>query len=430
MITIGLNITEKIISNAVGKEVHASENIEYLPIHTKFINDPAAPQVIQKFNEEFLSVFDETNKPPRIHRNEKTFLVIDHLLPLPLGMEGVLDKVKQFAKKYKIKTFGEYCGIEHALLSEEGIILPGEIVVGTDSHTASYGALGAFGFGVGVSDMACALATGHIYDFDAPKTIKIILKGKLRKNVYSKDVIMHVISQIGEGGCSEKVAEFEGEVIDRLSMDARQTITNMAVEMSARSSIINPDSKTLGYIKPRTSAQFNVFTSDEDASYSETRLFDLSNLEPQVAKPYSPANSVPVSEVQGTPINKAFIGSCTNGRAEDLKIGARVLKGKRISEKVEFFGVVPATKRIYEWAEKNGTLEIYKKTGAQVYKPSCALCFGVTMKLGPDDVCISTINRNYYGRSGHPDSEMYLASPATVAASALYGKITDPREVK
>lgn len=430
MITIGLTITEKIISNVVGKQVHAGENIEYLPIHTKFINDPAAPQVIQKFNEEFNSVFEEMNKQQRIEKPEKTFLIVDHLLPIPHGMEKILDEIKQFAKKYRIKTFEEYCGIEHALLPEEGLILPGEIIIGTDSHTATYGSFGVFGFGVGVSDMACALATGHLYDFDVPKSTKIILEGRRGKHVYSKDAIMHVLSKIGEGGCSEKVAEFEGEVIDELSIDARLTITNMAVEMSARSSIMNSDSKILNYINSRTSANFNVFKSDKDASYSETRLFDLSDLEPQVAKPYSPANSVSVSEVKGITINKAFIGSCTNGRAEDLEIGARILKGKKISDKIKSFDVVPATRKIYEWARGRGIIDIYKESGAQLYDPSCALCFGVTMKLEKEDVCISTINRNYYGRSGHPDSKMYLASPATVAASALKGEITDPREVK
>jgi homoaconitase/3-isopropylmalate dehydratase large subunit len=240
---------------------------------------------------------------------------------------------------------------------------------------------------------------------------------------------MYVISKLGEDGCSKKVAEFNGEVIDRLSMDGRQTITNMAVEMSARSSIMNPDSKTLDFINSRVKTRFDVFRSDKDASFSETELYDLSDLEPQVAKPYSPANSVSVSEVKGISINKAFIGSCTNGGAEDLEIAARILKGKKINDKIQF-SVVPATKKIYEWAQKNGIIEIYIESGAKIYPPSCALCFGVTMKLGPDDVCISTINRNYHGRAGHPNSKMYLASPATVASSAIYGKITDPREVK
>jgi len=428
--TIGQTITEKIISNSTGRYVHAGDTIDYLPVDTKFVNDPAVPQVISDFEKEFKTILGELYERPEIHKKEKTFVILDHLSPSTSPeIANLFNRIKQFGRQYEIKVYKECEGIEHVLLAEDGKILPGEIVIATDSHACTHGAIGAFAFGVGVKDMVCALATGHIYNFTVPETVKIDLKGRLRKGVYAKDIILYVLGQMGESGCSEKVAEFTGNVINKLSMDGRFTIANMAVEMAARTGIMNPDQKTIEYLESRTSDPYKISRSDKNATYTEKRLFNVNQIEPQVAEPYSPANSKSISELEGVKINKAFIGSCTNSRKDDLRSAAEILKGKKVNDDVELT-VIPGTKNILKWAEENGILQIYIEAGANIYPSSCGLCFGNNLGvLGAEDVCISSINRNYLGRAGDPKSKMYLASPATVAASAVYGEITDPRKV-
>ncbi|MGB9714193.1 MAG: 3-isopropylmalate dehydratase large subunit, partial [Candidatus Bathyarchaeales archaeon] len=310
-----------------------------------------------------------------------------------------------------------------------GHVRPGELIVGADSHTCTYGALGAFGTGIGSTETAAVFATGKIW-LKVPETIKINVEGSFQKFVTAKDLILNVIGQIGADGATYKAMEFAGSTIERLSVSERMTLCNMAVEAGVKTGIVNPDEKTLAYVKDRTSGLLKPLKSDPDANYERIIDINVDGLEPQVACPHSVDNVKAVSEVEGTPVDQAFIGSCTNGRIEDLRLAASIIKGRKVKNGVRML-VTPASQEVYLNALKEGLLEIFVEAGACVCSPTCGACFGGHMGLLADgETCISSSNRNFVGRMGSPKARIYLASPATVAASAIKGEITYPRELK
>lgn len=362
----------------------------------------------------------------------RVVLILDHWAPAPtVEAAKIHQRVRASVEKFQIKHFFDVGrGICHQVLAEEGFVRPGELVIGTDSHTTTAGAFGALATGIGATDMAIALATGHLW-FRVPDTLKIEITGKLPPRVMGKDVILSIINQLGVEGASFQAIEFHGDGLQHLSLDAWMTLTNMAVEVDAMAALIPPDSRVTKYVKTRTSYAFKPVYPDTKASYIQHHQLDVSNLEPQVAKPTLPTNGAPVSEVEGTPIDQAFLGSCTNGRLEDLSIAAQLVQGKRVAPEVRFI-VNPASQEVYKAALENGVIEKLAKAGAIIGPATCGACFGGHCGvLAPDEVCISTTNRNFPGRMGSVDAQIYLASPATVAASAIKGWITDPRrEVK
>jgi len=344
--------------------------------------------------------------------------------------------MSEFAKEQGIAMYKEGDGIEHTIASEEGFVLPGEIAVATDSHTCTQGALGALAFGIGTTEAEHLLATGELYSFTVPETVKFEVHGELQKGVYPKDLILHILGLMGEGGCSKKVAEYMGSTIRAMDMDGRFTMCNLSVEMSARTAIINPDEKTISHVSSALAAKSltlgaeeekRITTSDADAQFAETVSVDASSVEPTVSLPHSPANAKPVSEVNDE-INVVFIGSCANARKSDLAEAAKVLKGRRIHPSVSLT-VIPASRKVYNWAMVNGLLSVFAEAGANIESSNCGPCFGKHMGvLAPGDRCMSTSNRNYKGRMGSPDAFIYLGSPALAAATALEGRIADPRK--
>lgn len=444
---MGQTMVEKIVSRQVGREVSAGEKIRRLPITKLFFNDVIGPPAIKGFLENFSDLFEQYEQPIQVFDPKRVFFLPDHSVPaysVPVA-EGI-DLMEAFAKKRGITVYKEGDGIEHVVLIEEGHIVPWDVVLGTDSHTDTNGAMGALAFGVGTTDGFYAMATGHIYDFVVPETIKFELTGALPAGVYAKDIILHIIGQMGAGGCSRCVAEFSGEGLRGLSMDARTTICNMAVEMSARTGIIGFDQTLADYLDGRAQWPVESLNSDADARYADTLTVDLAALEPCVAFPHKPANVTPISQlnamversqqvdsadfcaVQHTKITDAFLGACTNGRFEDLAAGAAVLRGRKVHPDVNLI-VIPASRKVYERALDEGILNVFVKAGANIESPNCGPCFGSHMGvLSRNAQMISSSNRNYQGRMGAPESKIFLASPATVAASATEGRIADPRQ--
>ena len=439
-------MVEKIVSRQVGRAVRAGEKIERLPITKLFFNDVIGPPAINGFLENFPDLFEKYGKFPQVFDPKRVFFIPDHSVPsysVPVA-EGI-DVMEQFARERGIKAYKEGDGIEHVVLIEDGQIVPWDIVLGTDSHTDTNGAMGALAFGVGTTDGFYAMATGHIYDFVVPESFKFELKGRLPKGVYAKDIILHIIGNVGADGCSRRVAEFTGDGARGLSMDARTTICNMAVEMSGRTGIMAFDETLAAYLQSRAQWPVEPIDSDPDAKYADAMTIDLASLEPCVAFPHKPANVTPVSRVREmiarsqqspTPdfcavdsdkITDAFLGACTNGRYEDLVSGAEVLRGNKVHPDVNLI-VIPASRKIYERAMDEGILQVFIKAGANVESSNCGPCFGSHMGvLSKNARMISSSNRNYKGRMGSPDAKIFLASPATVVASAIAGRIADPR---
>ncbi len=418
---MGQTIAEKIISAHVGREVIVGEIVK-AKVDFAYANDITAPLAINHLeNLGLKKVFDP----------ERVGLIPDHFAPnKDIKSAEQCKKVREFAKKYGIKNYFEVgrMGIEHVLLPEEGIALPGMLIVGADSHTCTLGAFGAFATGVGSTDFAAAVALGEVW-LKVPETIKFIYYGKMGKWVTSKDLILYTIGKIGVAGATYKVMEFTGEVINNLSMDARATITNMAIEAGGKTGIIEPDDVTEMYIKDIAKWPYKIYKSDKDAQYAEVYEFDVSKIEPQVAFPHLPENTKPISEVGNIKIDQAFIGSCTNGKLEDLELAAQILKGKKIHPDVRMI-VIPATPKIYREAMRRGLIDIFMEAGATVSAPTCGPCLGGHMGvLAKGEKAISTTNRNFVGRMGHPESEVYLASPAIAASSAILGRIGSPEEV-
>ncbi|MEM2914867.1 MAG: 3-isopropylmalate dehydratase large subunit [Candidatus Bathyarchaeia archaeon] len=419
---VKLDVTKKILAKASGREkVEAGEFID-AKIDIAMIHDLTGPLALTAF---------EKLKNKKVWDRNKIVIVFDHQTPADRVYSAELHKrLRKFASEYDISNLYDVgrAGICHQVLPEKGYVRPGEVIIGADSHTCTYGALGAFATGVGSTDVAAVFSTGKLW-FKVPEALKVEIKGELKRYVSPKDVILHVAAILGEDGANYKTLEFSGSTIANMSVDGRMTMCNMAIEMGAKNGIIEPDSKTLNYVKQRTKIPFTPIFSDKDAEYEDKLNLDVSGLEPQVACPYHVSNVKPVSEIEDVEIDQAVLGSCTNGRLEDLRIAANILKDKKINEKVRMI-VIPASQQIFLEALNEGLIEIFIKAGAFVSSATCGPCMGGNLGLLADDeVCVSSTNRNFVGRMGSSKSKVYLASPATVAASALTGKITNPKEV-
>jgi len=415
----GKTITEKIFSAHCNKAVRPGD-VALCDIDFCFGQDGTSSLIIDAFRKL------GTKKP---FNKNRFCMVIDHSAPSPsIGVSEVHKKMRSFAKENNVKVFDVGCGVCHQVIPEAGLVGPGDLVIGADSHTCTYGALGAFSTGMGSTDLAVALASGKNW-FKIPETVKIVLKGRSGKGVYSKDVILYIIGDLGADYCTYKAVEFSGDYIKRLSMDGRFTITNMAIEMGAKAGMVEPDEITFKYLRGvKCKVKGKKLKSDSDARYSEILEYDVSKITPQVARPHTVDNVSPVSKLKGTEIDEAFIGTCTNGRLEDLKIAASILKNRCVHKYVKMI-VAPASMAIFEEAVNNGIISTFIKAGAAVVSPGCGPCVGTHNGVpAKGENVISTANRNFKGRMGNPDAFIYLASPATVAASAIEGRITDPRK--
>jgi len=416
----GKTLVEKIFSAHCNRDVKAGD-VVVADIDFCFGQDGTSGLIIDSF---------EKLGAKKIFNRERFSMVIDHSSPSPnIGISEVHNKMRRFAKKHRLDVFFDVGnGVCHQVIPESGLIAPGSLVVGADSHTCTYGALGAFSTGMGSTDIAITLASGKNW-FKVPETIKIILYGKPKKGVYSKDVILYIIGAVGADYATYKAVEFSGDYIKQLSMDARFTITNMAVEMGAKAGLIEPDAKTYAWLRARhLRFKGKILKSDKDAIYSEILKFDVSKIIPQVARPHRVDNVVGVDKVKDVKIQEAFIGTCTNGRLEDLEIAASILKKARVHKDVKMI-IVPASREIFQEALKRGIIPKFIMAGACVVSPGCGPCVGTHMGIPSNgENVISTANRNFKGRMGNPDAFIYLASPATVTASAIEGKITDPRK--
>jgi 3-isopropylmalate/(R)-2-methylmalate dehydratase large subunit len=411
-------IAEKILSNHSGKELKAGD-FAVCKVDFCFGQDGTSNIIIDRIKELGIkSVFDK----------KKFCMVIDHSAPSPnMKVSAVHKRMREFSKQFGTSIFDIGCGVCHQVIPESGLALPGDLVLGADSHTCTYGALGAFSSGVGSTDLSIALATGKNW-FKVPETIKVVLKGKLKRGVYAKDVILYLCSQFGISGATYKAMEFYGDVIDSLDMDGRFTISNMVVEMGAKAGIIPADVKTIKWLKGRTIRNIKPVNAGRRAKYCLVKEFDLSKLTPYVAKPHSPDNATSIEDIKGIAIDEAYLGTCTNARISDLAVAAQIFKIRKVKPGLKFI-VTPASREIYLLALKLGYIETFIKAGASVMPPGCGPCVGTHAGIPADnEVVISTANRNFKGRMGNPNALIYLASPATVAASAVEGKIADPRK--
>ena len=419
---MGMTMTQKILAAHAGlAEVKAGQLIE-AELDLVLGNDITSPVAInemKKMNRQ--TVFDK----------DKIALVMDHFIPnKDIKSAENCKCCREFACRHEISNYFDVgdMGIKHALLPEKGLVVAGDAVIGADSHTCTYGALGAFSTGVGSTDMAAGMVTGKAW-FKVPSAIRFELVGKPSKWVSGKDVILHIIGMIGVDGALYRSMEFTGEGIKNLSMDDRFTICNMAIEAGGKNGIFPVDETALQYMKEHSKREFTVYEADEDAEYDETYVIDLSRLKPTVSFPHLPSNTRTIDQVGEVKIDQAVIGSCTNGRIDDIRAAAEILKGKKVAKGVRCI-VIPATQAIYLQAMREGLLEIFIEAGAVVSTPTCGPCLGGYMGiLAAGERCISTTNRNFVGRMGHVDSEVYLASPAVAAASAVAGKITAPEAV-
>ncbi len=420
---MGMTITEKILASHAGRdEVHPGELIN-CRVDVVLGNDITAPVAIEEF---------EKLKLDQVYDRHQVVIVPDHFTPnKDIKSAEQAKRLREFCKKHEIVNYFEIgrMGIEHCLLPQEGLVLPGDLIIGADSHTCTYGALGAFSTGVGSTDMAAAMATGEAW-FKVPETIKFVFYGELPPYVGGKDLILRVIGDIGVDGARYAAMEFTGPVIDSLTMDNRFTMANMAIEAGGKNGIFVPDEITLDYVRGRNQRDYKIYASDPGANYLETREYDVTNMEPVVALPHLPENTKNVSEVAGTLIDQVVIGSCTNGRMEDLEMAARLLKGKKIHSEIRLI-VIPGTQEIYLEALRKGLIEIFIESGAAVSTPTCGPCLGGHMGiLARGERALATTNRNFVGRMGDPQSEVYLSSPAVAAATAINGRITPPWEVE
>jgi 3-isopropylmalate/(R)-2-methylmalate dehydratase large subunit len=417
-----MTISEKILAKHAGKSTVLPEDLIEAGIDFALGNDITAPLAIEAFRKVGAKhVFDR----------DRIALVPDHFAPNKDIASAMQCKIlRDFAREWNLTHYFEVgrMGVEHALLPEQGLVLPGDVVIGADSHTCTYGALGAFATGVGSTDLAAAMITGRIW-FRVPFSMKFVFRGKLGRWVGGKDLILHTIGQIGVDGARYRAMEFTGEVIDRLPMSDRFSMCNMAIEAGAKVGIIAPDAITEEYVKGRAKRPYEFFRSDPDASYEAVHEWDVSSFQPMVALPHSPANVRPVTEIPRTVIDQAVIGSCTNGRYEDLEVAAGILKGRKVAPGVRCM-VIPATQEIYRKALKNGLLEIFVDAEAAVSTPTCGPCLGGHMGiLAAGERAVATTNRNFLGRMGHTESEIYLSNPAVAAASAVAGRIIHPDEL-
>ena len=418
---MGMTIAEKILARSSGRRTVSPGEIVKAKIDVAMMVDVTAPLAIRSMRE---------MGRERVWDPERVIIVLDHLAPASsIAAAETHRALRDFAKGQGIRGLYEVGeGICHQILPEKGHVRPGEVVVGADSHTCTHGAFGAFATGVGSMDMAAALATGKLW-FRVPETVRVEIEGRLPEMVTPKDVILEVIGRIGADGATYKAVEFHGATVREMSISGRMTLCNMAIEMGGKTGIIEADEKTLEYLKGRTEGPLRPIRSDAGAEYSERFTFEVTELKPRVAVPSSVDNVKAVSEVEGREVDQVLIGSCTNGRLEDLEVAARILKGRKVHRDVRLL-VTPASREVYLKALRSGVLEVLLRSGAVVTNPTCGACWGGHIGvLAPGEVCLSTSNRNFVGRMGSPEAEVYLASPATAAASAIRGAITDPREM-
>jgi len=418
---MGANLAEKILAAHSGRDKVSPGEFLNVRVDLVMANDITAPIAIREFERIGVSeVFDP----------ERVVMVADHFVPnkdIPSAEQAKL--MRGFARGHGVKYFEVGSGgIEHVLLPEQGLVLPGDVVVGADSHTCTYGALGAFATGMGSTDIACAMATGEIW-MKVPPAIKLVYHGRAKKWVSGKDLILYTIGDIGVDGALYAAMEFGGEAIDALSMDSRFTVANMAIEAGAKAGLFRVDNRTRAYLNDRAQRPYKTYKPDEDAHYQEVIEYDVSQIEPQIAFPHMPSNTRPISDVGEVKIDQAVIGSCTNGRIEDLQTAADVLEWRKVHPEVRLI-VIPGSQQVYLEAMRRGLIEIFIRAGAAVSTPTCGPCLGGYMGvLAEGERCISTTNRNFVGRMGSPNAEVYLSNPAIAAASAILGRIGGPEEI-
>jgi len=419
---MGMTMTQKILARHAGLDYVEPGQLILVDVDMMLGNDITAPIAIKEF---------EKIGVDRVFDVNKIALVPDHFVPnKDIKSAEQAKMMRDFAKKMGIVNYFEVgqMGVEHALLPEKGLVVPGDVVIGADSHTCTYGALGAFSTGVGSTDLAAGMASGKAW-FKVPEAIKFVLKNKPGKWVSGKDIILHIIGLIGVDGALYKSMEFTGDGISYLSMDDRFTIANMAIEAGGKNGIFPVDEKTIEYVKAHSTKPYEVFEADEDAVYSKVYEIDLSEVKPTVSFPHLPENTRTIDEVGDIRIDQVVIGSCTNGRMEDLRIAASILKGRKVHPDVRCI-IIPATQEIWKQAMQEGLFDIFIDAGAVVSTPTCGPCLGGYMGiLAKGERAVSTTNRNFVGRMGHTESEVYLASPAVAAASAVAGKIAGPDEI-
>jgi 3-isopropylmalate/(R)-2-methylmalate dehydratase large subunit len=421
VISLAKTMSEKILERASGRSVSPGDivvaNVDYL-----MANDGTAPLAIKSF-------YEMNGK--KVWNPEKLILIIDHIAPSQNEkISAVHTLIRKFATEQKLKDFYDVgSGICHRIMLEKHAS-PSMLIVGADSHTCTYGAVGAFSTGIGSTEAAATMISGKLW-FKVPETVKFSLTGTPHTMVFPKDVILHIVGQIGADGETYKAIEFVGQYISTMSVDGRSTLCNMAVEMGAKVGLVAPDKVTLNFLKDHSrDADPKIIGSDADAEYQDEKEFQLDNLEPQIACPHKVDNVKPVSEVGNIEIHQVFLGSCTNGSIEDLEVAARILQGKKVKNSVRAL-VIPASREIYIQAAEKGLLKLFAEAGCTICNPGCGPCIGAHMGvLAPGEICLSTANRNFKGRMGCADAEIYLCSPATAAASALTGRITDPRGMK
>lgn len=419
---MGMTMTQKILAKHAGLDSVEAGQLIMADLSLVLGNDITAPVAIKEMEKmNTKTVFDK----------EKIALVPDHFTPnKDIKSAEHCKCLREFAYKHEITNYFEIgeMGIEHALLPEKGLVVAGDVIIGADSHTCTYGALGAFSTGVGSTDMAAGMVTGKAW-FKVPAAIKFVLTGKLNKWVSGKDVILHIIGLIGVDGARYMSMEFVGDGINNLTMDDRFTMANMAIEAGAKNGIFPVDDKTMEYIKDHSTKEYTVYEADEDAEYEETYVIDLSTLKSTVACPHLPENTKTIDEIPEIRIDQVVIGSCTNGRIDDLRVAAKILKDRKVSKGMRLI-IFPATQDIYLKAMEEGLLAIFIKAGGIVSTPTCGPCLGGHMGiLAAGERAVATTNRNFVGRMGHVESEIYLASPAIAAASAITGKISSPQEL-
>ena len=423
-----MNIVEKILSRASGKSSVAPDDVVFADVDKVMMHDVSGPGV--------LKVFDKLKKQgiavDKLFDPTKVWVAEDHFVPSAdkLSAENIV-KLSNFTKNYGIEKhfkygMGQY-GICHTLSHEQAMVMPGDVYVGGDSHTNTTGALGAFAVGLGHTDIAYVLLNGNIW-FKVPETYYFKLNGKLPDHVMAKDLILKIIGEIGNDGGAYRTMQFGGSGIDDMSVESRLTLCNMTTEAGAKNGIVEPDQKVVDYLSAKGATNLNLVHGDSDAEYSKIFEFESSEMEPMIAKPFSPDNTCVVGEAPSVELDKSYIGSCTGAKYEDLEAAAKVLKGRKVKIRTE---VLPAAISIYQRAMENGLLKIFLDAGVTVGPPTCGACCGAHMGvLAKDEICISTTNRNFPGRMGHVESQTYLSSPMVAAASAVTGKITDPRDLK
>ncbi len=428
---MGMTYVQKLLARACGKDAVAVGDILELPVHLAMSHENAA-LVINQFKE----IYQGTGREPRVWDPARIAIIFDHRVPAESAKTATNHKkTREFVAEQGITKFhdvrGDVGGICHQILPENGYVRPGQVLVGTDSHTTTHGALGAFAFGIGATEMAAVWALGSILNVEVPGTIKVQVNGKLPQGVYPKDLILHLVGLLSAEGANFKVIEFHGDVIRDMPTSGRLVLCNMAVEAGATAGVVPPDDETRRYLRDEAHVkdELDIFSADADAVYDRVLEIDANRLDPQIACPHTVDNVKSIDAIKGKKINQIVVGSCTNGRLDDIEIVARTLKGKHVADGTRML-VFPASWRIYSDALEAGYLRDLIAAGAVVCNPGCGPCLGIHQgALGDNEVALATTNRNFKGRMGNPGAEVFLCSPAVAAASALTGVITDPREV-